>query len=32
MPGGMTGRELAEELKKRMPNQLDIVFFTNSGA
>ncbi len=23
---------LAEELKKRMPNQLDMVFFTNSGA
>src|ERR1041384_4608099 len=22
---------LAEELKKRMPNQLDMVFFTNSG-
>ena len=23
---------LAEELKKRMPNQMDMVFFTNSGA
>ena len=23
---------LAAELKKRMPNQLDMVFFTNSGA
>ena len=23
---------LADELKKRMPNQLDMVFFTNSGA
>jgi ornithine--oxo-acid transaminase len=32
MEAPLLGGLLAEELKKRMPNQLDMVFFTNSGA
>jgi ornithine--oxo-acid transaminase len=32
MEGPLLSGLLAEQLKKRMPNQLDMVFFTNSGA